>query len=160
MRAPLFTTLIQVASRFVLVWGIAQHFPDTVASSTAYTTMLLAWSTTEVIRYSYFAVNLKDGKVPAWLLWLRYNTFFVLYPLGIGSECWLIFLSTEPARKMDWRVEWALWAVLAVYVPGESVSDQNWEAGLVYANGFEGSYILFTHMMAQRRKVMRASKTT
>ena len=116
---------MQVASRFLLVWGIAQFFPETVARSTAYTTMLLAWSTTEVIRYSYFAVNLKDGKVPAWLTWLRYNTFFVLYPLGISSECWLVWLATEPARKMDWRVEWALWAVLAVYVPGECEMDSN-----------------------------------
>ena len=127
VRAPLLTTLMQVASRFLLVWGIAQFFPETVARSTAYTTMLLAWSTTEVIRYSYFAVNLKDGTVPAWLTWLRYNTFFVLYPLGICSECWLVWLSIEPARKMDWRVEWGLWAVLVVYVPGEYEKDSNVE---------------------------------
>lgn len=119
MRAPLLTTVMQVASRFLLVWGIANQFPRVARSSPAYSTMLLAWSTTEVIRYSYFAVNLAYGYVPAALTWLRYNTFFVLYPLGISSECWLLYLATGPASKRMQGLQWALWAVLAVYVPGE-----------------------------------------
>ncbi|KAK3680109.1 hypothetical protein LTR78_000486 [Recurvomyces mirabilis] len=105
VRAPLLTTLMQVASRFLLVWLIAFNFPSTVSASPAYTTMLLAWSITEVIRYSYFAVNLAYGGVPAFMTWLRYNTFFVLYPMGISS-----------------------------------------------------AYVLFTHMMVQRQKVMRNIK--
>ncbi|KAK0945916.1 hypothetical protein LTR29_002496 [Friedmanniomyces endolithicus] len=105
VRAPIMTTVMQVASRFLLVWLIAYCFPATVSRSPAYTSMLLAWSVTEVVRYSYFAVNLAYGGVPYWLTWVRYNAFFVLYPLGIGS-----------------------------------------------------AYVLFTHMMAQRRKVMRGLK--
>ncbi|KAK0888544.1 hypothetical protein LTR57_025517 [Friedmanniomyces endolithicus] len=103
LRAPIMTTVMQVASRFLLVWLIAYFFPTTVAQSPAYTSMLLAWSVTEVVRYSYFAVNLAYGGVPFWLTWVRYNAFFVLYPLGIGS-----------------------------------------------------AYVLFTHMMAQRKKVLRS----
>ena len=110
---------MQVASRFLLVWIIAYIFPATVSASLAYTTMLLAWSITEIIRYSYFAVNLAQGKVPEWLTWLRYNTFFVLYPVGIASECWLVFLCLKPAAKWNAMVEAGLWVVLAVYVPGE-----------------------------------------
>ncbi|KAK0284443.1 hypothetical protein LTR35_000947 [Friedmanniomyces endolithicus] len=87
LRAPIMTTVMQVASRFLLVWLIAFFFPTTVAQSPAYTSMLLAWSVTEVVRYSYFAVSLAYGGVPFWLTWVRYNAFFVLYPLGIGSEC-------------------------------------------------------------------------
>lgn len=119
VRAPLFTTIMQVGSRFLLVWGIVNIFPGTTTRSPAYSTMSLAWSTTEVIRYSYFAVNLATGQVPAFLTWLRYNTFFVLYPLGISSECWLVWLATGPARRYGQVWEWALWVVLAVYVPGK-----------------------------------------
>ena len=139
VRAPLLTTLMQVASRFLLVWGIAYNFPESTAASPAFTTMLLAWSTTEVIRYGYFAYSLHFGSVPSWLTWLRYNTFFVLYPMGISSECWLVYSDTGPARK-QWgqELEWALYAILAIYVPG--------------------AYVLYTHMMAQRRKVLRGLK--
>lgn len=71
VRAPLFTTLMQVASRFLLVWGIVNTFPNRTARSPAYSTMLLAWSATETIRYSYFALNLATGEVPRALTWLR-----------------------------------------------------------------------------------------
>ncbi|KXL51183.1 MAG: hypothetical protein FE78DRAFT_136335, partial [Acidomyces sp. 'richmondensis'] len=139
VRAPLLTTLMQVASRYLLVWGIVNIFPQTASHSLAYTTMLIAWSTTEIIRYSYFALNLAYGKVPGLLTWLRYNTFFVLYPLGISSECWLVWLSTEPARRWTQAFEWGLWAVLVIYIPG--------------------SYVLYTHMMTQRKKVLRNLKS-
>ena len=119
MRAPLLTTLMQVASRYLLVWFIIHPFPVLARYSIAYSTMLLAWSTTEVIRYSYFAVNLAYGGVPGWLLWLRYNTFFVLYPMGIASECWLVWLAIGPARKVNAALEWVLKLVLFIYIPGE-----------------------------------------
>ncbi|RMY48910.1 hypothetical protein D0863_15280 [Hortaea werneckii] len=120
VRAPILTTLMQVASRFLLVWLIVPNFPATTSQSTAYGTMLLAWSVTEVIRYSYFAVSIAYGRVPKALVWLRYNTFFVLYPLGIASECWLVWSSIEPARSWNAAYEWALRLILFVYVPGAS----------------------------------------
>ncbi|THX52007.1 PTPLA-domain-containing protein [Aureobasidium pullulans] len=138
VRAPLLTTLMQVASRILLIWGIVTPFPNTVAFSPIYSTMLIAWSITEVIRYSYFAINLSSGSVPSFWLWLRYNTFFVLYPLGISSECWLVWLAASGPAKQYTGVREGLSAVLLVYVPG--------------------SYILFTHMMAQRRKIMRGTR--
>jgi len=135
VRAPIFTTLMQVASRLLLVWGIVNNFPNTTTASPFYASMLLAWSVTEVVRYSFFAMNLATGEVPGFLQWLRYNTFFVLYPLGISSECWLVYKAIEPAMSWNPVYEYILKAILLVYIPG--------------------SYILFTHMMAQRRKVMR-----
>jgi very-long-chain (3R)-3-hydroxyacyl-CoA dehydratase len=68
VRAPFFTTFLQVASRVVLIWGIVEPFP--VEKNPAYSTMLLAWSATEVVRYSYFVFNL-TGRVPPILSWLR-----------------------------------------------------------------------------------------
>ena len=120
VRAPLLTTVMQVASRFLLVWGIVYFFPAVAVLNPTYTTMLVAWSTTEVIRYSYFAVNISFGKVPGWLTWLRYNTFFVLYPMGICSECWLVWSSMSAARaKFGEPAVWGLWGVLGLYVPGK-----------------------------------------
>ncbi|TVY82513.1 putative very-long-chain (3R)-3-hydroxyacyl-CoA dehydratase [Lachnellula suecica] len=136
VRAPISTTAMQVASRILLVWGIVNNFPF-LAKSAGYSSMLVAWSVTEVIRYSFFTVNL-SGYSPRIISWLRYNTFYILYPLGISSECWLIYKAIEPAKKLRQEYAWLLQLILFIYVPG--------------------SYILFTHMMTQRRKVMRGKQ--
>ncbi|KAF5548586.1 gibberellin 20-oxidase [Fusarium napiforme] len=136
VRASFVTTLMQVASRFLLVWAIVDVFPF-LALSPFYSSMLIAWSVTEIIRYSFFALSL-SGYQPKFLTWLRYNTFFVLYPIGIFSECTLIWFATEPAGNINELYKWALYAILVVYVPG--------------------SYVLYTHLMSQRRKVMRNLK--
>jgi very-long-chain (3R)-3-hydroxyacyl-CoA dehydratase len=78
VRAPLFTTAIQVASRLILVWVVGYQFPQTTKWSPAYSSMLLAWSVTEVIRYGYFVFAL-SGEVPKLWTWLRY-VFSPLYP--------------------------------------------------------------------------------
>ncbi|KAL7950576.1 tyrosine phosphatase-like protein [Trichoderma barbatum] len=142
VRAPLFTTLMQVASRFLLVWGVLFLYPYLAIESPTYSSMLIAWSVTEVIRYSYFALSL-SGFTPRVLTWLRYNTFFILYPVGIMSECSLVYLAAAgPATTATeyplTLMPYILYGILAIYVPG--------------------AYILYTHMMAQRRKVLRGLK--
>ena len=77
--------------------------------------MLLAWSVTEVIRYSYFVWNLQGNGVPGIVTWLRYNTFYVLYPIGISSECVLIWKASLVAEV---PLKWVFWGVLGIYVPG------------------------------------------
>ncbi|KAF2126415.1 PTPLA-domain-containing protein [Dothidotthia symphoricarpi CBS 119687] len=139
VRAPLLTTLMQVASRYLLVWGIAYNFPSTTQYSPAYTGMLTAWSITEVVRYTYFVFGLAGVGVPRVWTWLRYNTFLPLYPLGVASECWLVYSAIPAASKIDEKLGFALWGVLATYVPG--------------------FYVLFTHMLKQRRRVQRAGWT-
>jgi len=110
---------MQIASRFLLVWLVGYPFPAHTSASPAYTTMLLAWSITEVIRYSYFVFVLRGAGVPKLWTWLRYNTFLVLYPLGVASECWLVWKATEPAGKINEWFGWGLKAVLGIYIPGE-----------------------------------------
>ena len=78
--------------------------------------MLAAWSITEVIRYSYFVMNLR-GEVPGFMTWLRYNTFYVLYPLGIGSEMACVYLASTAAATRGSKL--LLWDLLFLYVPGE-----------------------------------------
>jgi very-long-chain (3R)-3-hydroxyacyl-CoA dehydratase len=59
-----------------------------------YASMVLSWALTEVIRYTFYAASLVGwGFAP--LLWLRYSTFFVLYPTGAGSEAF-VNLATLP----------------------------------------------------------------
>ncbi|MCJ1402291.1 hypothetical protein MMC11_005511 [Xylographa trunciseda] len=135
VRSPLLTTSIQVSSRLLLIWIVVNTWPDTAGQSLFYSSMLVAWSVTEVIRYSYFVMNLQ-GEVPAFLTWLRYNTFYVLYPLGIGSEMACVYLASTAAKTRGTKL--LLWDVLFLYIPG--------------------SYVMYTHMMAQRRKVIRGKQ--
>ena len=44
------------------------------------------WSLIEVPRYLFYLLKLLEVKIPTWLLFLRYNLFFVLYPAGISGE--------------------------------------------------------------------------
>ncbi|MCJ1381256.1 hypothetical protein MMC17_004365 [Xylographa soralifera] len=136
IRSPLLTTTIQVSSRLLLVWGIVNTYPTASGQSPFYSSMLIAWAVTEVIRYSYFALNVRSERVPAPLAWLRYNTFFVLYPLGIGSEMGCVYLASAAARSTGTKL--LLWDVLFLYLPV--------------------GYVLYTHMMAQRRKVIRGKQ--
>jgi very-long-chain (3R)-3-hydroxyacyl-CoA dehydratase len=135
VRSPILTTIMQISSRLLLVWGVVWMFPEN-ARTIPYCTMVLAWSITEVIRYSYYAVNLsKDGLVPKWLVWLRYNTFYVLYPLGAGSEVIVTFLSLDDAAEYSPLYALVLKLILLIYIPG--------------------FYVMYTHMIKQRRRVFK-----
>lgn len=61
--------------------------------------MILAWSVTECIRYAFYALSLL-GFAPKPLLWLRYNTFYILYPLGAGSEAFLMASVLPPLKTL------------------------------------------------------------
>ncbi|KAG1723612.1 PTPLA-domain-containing protein [Suillus paluster] len=141
VRSPLPTTVIQVSSRLILVWGIVERFPHT-HSSPIYTTMVLAWALTEVPRYAYYALSLTGCGVPALLTWIRYSTFYVLYPIGAGSEA-LVMLSTIP----EWNGgKWSAWGT------------EDWvKAGMV-AIWVPGLWMMYSHMMRMRRKVLGVGK--
>ncbi|KAF8538153.1 tyrosine phosphatase-like protein [Trichophaea hybrida] len=136
LRSSLPTTIIQVSSRLLLVWGICDIFSAPQQSS-AYASMVFAWAVTEVCRYSYYIVQLGGGESKT-LSWLRYNTFFVLYPLGAGSEAWCIYRALPEAWEMSRVYYWFLVVILVTYIPG--------------------LFNQYTHMMRQRRKNMRGKK--
>lgn len=116
VRSSLFTTVIQVFSRLLLVWGVVNAYPQATSPSPFYSSMLVAWSFTEIVRYSYFVLNLR-GEVPGFMTWLRYNAFYPLYPIGIGSELILIWKASAVAEK---GIQWALLGLLLAYIPGKS----------------------------------------
>lgn len=125
-----------------------------------------------MLRYGYFVVQLRGGVpgfeawgVPRWVVWARYNSFWALYPVGIVSECVLVWRGS--CAVGEGPVRWALRAVLGAYVPGMSLllflGGEERQGGLVgrgrlTVGGAVGSYVLYTHMMRQRRKVMRGKE--
>ncbi|KAG5645189.1 hypothetical protein DXG03_006707 [Asterophora parasitica] len=142
VRSPLGTTAAQVASRLFLVWGIVEQF-ESVRSSPIYTTMLLSWSLTEVIRYSFYAFSLV-GREPYPLLYLRYTTFFLLYPTGASSEAALIWASLPASSPLP---GWKAW-VHGIWRPAD------YGRAVLFVIWWPGLYVMYTYMIAQRRKVL------
>ncbi|KAE9593239.1 putative very-long-chain (3R)-3-hydroxyacyl-CoA dehydratase [Lupinus albus] len=59
----------------------------------------LAWSISEVIRYSHYAFSC-TGNCPSSITYLRYTAFIVLYPLGVGpGELWLMYQALPIVKK-------------------------------------------------------------
>ncbi|KAH3684720.1 hypothetical protein WICPIJ_004306 [Wickerhamomyces pijperi] len=139
VRTPIFTTVSQVASRLLIVYGIFRMLPNSPAGHHwSYLTLTFAWSVTEIVRYSYYAQNLITKGNPArFLTLLRYNLFFVLYPLGVFSELCIIYLSLDEAKAaIGAEYYYILIGSMALYAPG--------------------FYTLFGHMLKQRKKTMKA----
>ena len=62
--------------------------------------MVLSWSITEVIRYTHFALT-QLGYEAHILLWLRYTTFYILYPTGSSSEAFCMLVTILSAKSWD-----------------------------------------------------------
>lgn len=150
--------------------------------------MILAWSVTECIRYAFYALSLL-GFAPKPLHWLRYNTFYVLYPLGAGSEAFLMAsvlppLKTLPAALKALLTHHRETGIVSAFkraVAGTGLGvTREWGAyelfcGYLFVIWWPGTflssshapcadlyvalYILFTHMLVLRRKVFGKGKT-
>eukprot|EP01116_Phalansterium_solitarium_P008768 TRINITY_DN2273_c0_g1_i1.p2 TRINITY_DN2273_c0_g1~~TRINITY_DN2273_c0_g1_i1.p2 ORF type:complete len:244 (-),score=75.97 TRINITY_DN2273_c0_g1_i1:529-1260(-) len=149
VRSPVGTTFIQVLSRVALT-AVAQHI-DVARSSVFFSLMVGSWSLTEVVRYLYYVVS-QVGEVPSVLLWLRYSLFLVLYPSGVAGEVGTLYSSLpyfEAHRpfslfmpnKYNFAFDsyWAVWFVLATYLPGLP--------------------FMYTYMQGQRRKYLGGKPT-
>ncbi|XP_066317193.1 very-long-chain (3R)-3-hydroxyacyl-CoA dehydratase PASTICCINO 2A-like [Miscanthus floridulus] len=114
VRSPISATLPQVGIRTSVLWFIVWSFPET-QSHVFITSLVLSWSITEVIRYPFFGLREAFGITPFWLLWLRYSTFIVLYPIGLISEVGLIFTAMP---HMKGRTFYICAALTTIYIPG------------------------------------------
>ncbi|KAG2568396.1 hypothetical protein PVAP13_7NG316248 [Panicum virgatum] len=141
VRSPVSATLPQIGS----------SFPET-RFHILVTTLVISWSITEIIRYSFFGMKEALGFTPSWLLWLRYSTFMVLYPTGISSEVGLIWIALpyiKTSEKYCFRLpnrwnfsyDYYFTSILAlmIYIPG--------------------SPHMFTYMLSQRKKALSKAKT-
>ncbi|CAI9769085.1 unnamed protein product [Fraxinus pennsylvanica] len=151
VRSPVSATLPQISSRLYVAWGILWSFPE-IRTHFLVSSLVISWSITEIIRYSFFGLKEAFGSAPSWLLWLRYSTFLILYPTGISSEVGLIYIalpfmkeslkySISMPNKWNFSFDYYYLAlgVLGVYVPG--------------------SPHLFGYMLGQRKKALAKAKS-
>ncbi|KAJ8479804.1 hypothetical protein OPV22_023531 [Ensete ventricosum] len=92
VRSPVSATLPHIGSRLFLTWGILWSFPET-RTHILVSSLVISWSITEIIRYSFCGMKEVFSFAPSWLLWLRYSTFSILYPTRITSEVGLIYVA-------------------------------------------------------------------
>uniref|UniRef100_A0A0R3RWK6 Very-long-chain (3R)-3-hydroxyacyl-CoA dehydratase n=1 Tax=Elaeophora elaphi TaxID=1147741 RepID=A0A0R3RWK6_9BILA len=145
IRSPVGTTTMQVFSRVSLVWLLLYKVASAQAS-TGVLLLLVAWSVTEVVRYSYYGLALINA-VSSLHTWLRYSLFIVLYPLGVTGELLVILAALpEVGVKKHYTVEmpnvsnigFSFWWYLIVYI-------------ILYIPGFPQMYM---YMLQQRKKVL------
>lgn len=85
---------------------------------------VLAWGCSEMIRYAFFVGQLLRGEPFGWIKWLRYNAFLVLYPFGLVSEAWLVYLALVRGAGAGPVYRGYLFLGLLTYLPGELHGDQ------------------------------------
>ncbi|CAN1275207.1 Very-long-chain (3R)-3-hydroxyacyl-CoA dehydratase PASTICCINO 2 [Linum perenne] len=138
IRSPISATLPQIASRLYLTWIVLYSFPE-IQTHFLVSSVAISWSITEIIRYSFFGMKEAFGSTPSFLLWLRYSTFLVMYPIGISSEASDKFCIRMP-NKWNFSFDNFCAAVLAIgiYIPG--------------------SPHLYGYMLSQRSKALSKSK--
>ncbi|XP_057967704.1 very-long-chain (3R)-3-hydroxyacyl-CoA dehydratase PASTICCINO 2A [Malania oleifera] len=150
VRSPITATLPQISSRLFVTWGILWSFPET-QNHILVSSLIISWSITEIIRYSFFGMKEAFGSAPFWLLWLRYSTFLLLYPTGITSEVGLIYIALPYIKDSEkycirmpnkWNFSfdylYAAILTLGIYVPG--------------------SPHMYGYMLGQRKKALSKSK--
>ncbi|OMO67649.1 Protein-tyrosine phosphatase-like, PTPLA [Corchorus capsularis] len=92
----------------LMQWGGRTHFLlaivrkiDEVQELPAVFITFVAWSLSEVIRYSQYALNV-IGSCPFLLTYLRYTAFIVLYPMGLApGEMWLMYQALPLIKKKN-----------------------------------------------------------
>eukprot|EP00920_Eleutheroschizon_duboscqi_P030475 GHVT01073826.1.p1 GENE.GHVT01073826.1~~GHVT01073826.1.p1 ORF type:complete len:283 (+),score=35.98 GHVT01073826.1:2032-2880(+) len=152
VRSPLVLTSVQVLSRLQLVWGIWELVPASHDSTMAALTCILSWAIAELLRYPYYAFKVavdSEAKVPVALKWIRYSGFLPLYPTGILSECVCIYTAL-PFMANDFNL---------LHFPYPMPNRLNFQMDLfrtyqvvLYAVYPLGAYILYKHMLKQRKK--------
>jgi very-long-chain (3R)-3-hydroxyacyl-CoA dehydratase len=138
---------------------------------------MFAWGITECIRYGFFAMQLGGVAVPGWWQWLRYPLSLSLFLKKKEEEekVMLIETDTTPSSSCTplafppsaclcssaWNLPRSLcmcttngfWLALWRFTSQVSLNYPLFL--LTEIDRFTGSYILYTHMMSQRRRVMR-----
>jgi len=142
-------TAFQVASRLFLTWAIAHSVPQ-VQDNPGVAAFVLAWSITEVIRYSFYAFSLLD-RLPYIIQWCRYTFFFILYPIGVTGELVSIYSSLRHVAKSG---------LYSVSMPNSFNFAFDFHLFLILVML---SYIpifpqLYFHMVRQRKKVIGGRK--
>ena len=93
----------QIASRLVILWGA---FPHVEPGHFAVFQACLMWSWVETVRFSYYMLKMlgydSHGNMMQIIIGhLRYNSFWIAYPVGITGELFSVWNAVSVMRKMD-----------------------------------------------------------
>ena len=144
VRSPLFTTFVQVMSRVVIVFVLAKIKSSL---SIGYVLLSLAWSITEMVRYTYYYLSLikhnyiTSFELPYFLVWCRYSFFIVLYPIGVSGELITLWNSTKELKNYalgNITLAHSIYFAFVLYVPG--------------------LFMLYTYMLKQRKSTLKKQK--
>ncbi|XP_057782798.1 uncharacterized protein LOC131000754 isoform X1 [Salvia miltiorrhiza] len=90
--------LMQWGGRTHFLLAIVRQIPEVQELPSVFITFV-AWSVSEVIRYSHYALYC-IGSSPKWITLIRYNAFIILYPIGVFSgEMWLMYQALPFIKK-------------------------------------------------------------
>ena len=144
VRSSIFATSIQIIGRIIIV-VILQFFESAI--SKGYLLIFFAWSIVEIVRYTYYIINLLQKEfvkfnIPYLLIWCRYSFFIVLYPIGVSGEMITVWNAKKDFSKFilykgnnfNFTVANLIYPIRLFYIPA-----------LVY---------LYGYLFKQRRKVL------
>jgi len=82
------TVFVQILSRYFILYGIFPYVPE---GHYAVFMACICWAWTEVIRFSFytmkeFKITISIYSIPRMIGFFRYNSFIVLYPIGVSGE--------------------------------------------------------------------------
>ncbi|KAL4635543.1 very-long-chain (3R)-3-hydroxyacyl-CoA dehydratase 2 [Arapaima gigas] len=141
-------TGFQVTSRVFLTWAVT-HSVREVQHEDSVLLFVVAWTLTEIIRYSFYTFSLLNH-VPYFIKWARYTFFMVLYPMGVTGELLTILAALPHVRKTG---------LYSLALPNVYNFSFDYHTFLILTMI---SYIplfpqLYFHMLQQRRKVLGAT---
>ncbi|KAM6071259.1 very-long-chain (3R)-3-hydroxyacyl-CoA dehydratase 2 isoform 1-T1 [Chlamydotis macqueenii] len=163
-------TAFQVMSRVFLTWAVTHSvkegwrkkenapvvelflFPQStefglkVQTEDSVLLFVVAWTITEIIRYSFYTFSLLNH-LPYLIKWARYTLFIVLYPMGVSGELLTIYAALPFVRQSG---------LYSISLPNKYNFSFDYYTFLILVMI---SYIpifpqLYFHMLHQRRKVL------
>uniref|UniRef100_A0A452RY58 Very-long-chain (3R)-3-hydroxyacyl-CoA dehydratase n=1 Tax=Ursus americanus TaxID=9643 RepID=A0A452RY58_URSAM len=88
---------LTLSSRIFMVWLIT-HSIKPIQNEESVVLFLVAWTVTEITRYSFYTFSLLDH-LPYFIKWARYNFFIILYPVGVVGELLTIYAALPYVKK-------------------------------------------------------------
>lgn len=140
-------TAFQVLSRVFLTWAVT-HSVQQVQNADSVLLFVVAWTVTEIIRYSFYTFSLLNH-LPYIIKWARYTLFIVLYPMGVAGELLTIYAALPIVKETG---------LYSIRLPNKYNFSFDYYTFLLLVMV---SYIplfpqLYFHMLHQRRKVLSA----
>ncbi|KAG8125178.1 hypothetical protein E2320_020439 [Naja naja] len=142
-------TAFQIMSRVFLTWGIA-HSVKEVQSEDSILLFVVAWTITEIIRYSFYTFSLLNH-LPYFIKWARYTLFIILYPMGVTGEMLTMYAALPFVKRSG---------LFSISLPNKYNFSFDYYTFLIlvmltYIPSFPQLYF---HMLHQRRKILSVTE--